>query len=135
MAEEQLSWEKKNDLDETKRAVGKILRRWPWILVSLVIALFVAYLFNRYETPLYMTYAKIITRKFYENSGNAGFVLDRQNLFTPNIEVWQEIPLLKSFDKINATIERLDFDVSYFAKGQLKTTEIYKNAWFVSNFL
>lgn len=130
MEEAHNTWENKDDLGDVKKILGKILRRWPWILLSLAIAVFVAYLFNRYETPIYVTRAKIITRKFYENEGNASYVLDRQNLFRPNIEVWQEIPLLKSFDKMNSTIEMLNFDVAYFARGKLKTTEIYKNSWY-----
>jgi len=124
-------WERKDDLDDVKKILGKILRRWPWILLSLAIAVFIAYLFNRYETPIYVTRARIITKKFYENAGSASFILDNQKLFGSNTEVWQEIPLLKSFDRINATIDRLDFDVAYYAQGQLKTTEIYENVWFM----
>jgi len=130
MVEEHKTWETQDDLGDIKKILGKILRRWPWVLASVLFTVFVAYLFNRYQTPLYMSYAKIISKKFYENAGSAGYVLNNQNLFRPNIEVWQEIPLLKSFDKMEAAIEQLNFDIGYYAKGKLKTTEMYGNVWY-----
>jgi hypothetical protein len=40
--------------------------------------------------------------------------------FRNRIEVFQEIPLLKSQDKIDATLQRLNFGVEYFAEGRVK---------------
>ena len=39
-------------------------------------------------------------------------------------EVYEEIPILKSPKRIEAALDKLDFDISYFAKGIVKTVQL-----------
>jgi tyrosine-protein kinase Etk/Wzc len=42
--------------------------------------------------------------------------------------IYNEIEILKSYKLIGKTIQALDFDVSYYAKGNIRELETYKNA-------
>ena len=50
---------------------------------------------------------------------------ETQVMLQENLQISQEIPLLKSQDRIQETLDRLDFNVSYFLVGRLKASEIY----------
>jgi capsular exopolysaccharide synthesis family protein len=125
-------WEEQDNLKAVRKYGGLVLRRWYLVAGSLLIALFAAWLINRYETPLYQINAAIITKKFEEDR-SAGLLSGLPygaSYFTQRIEVFQEIPLLKSNDKIEQALRLLDFDVSYFAEGEIKTSEIYGDMFF-----
>lgn len=101
----------------------KISRRWPIIIIVFAFFTTLGILYNRYASPVYAIQGQFITKKFTENKsiipgmGDAGYFLGARQ------EVYEEIPLLKSNAKIEETINRLNFRVSYFAQGYVKTVE------------
>ncbi|MGK7394254.1 MAG: polysaccharide biosynthesis tyrosine autokinase [Candidatus Cyclobacteriaceae bacterium M3_2C_046] len=126
---ENKQFENTDNLADVKKFLGKILRRWYWVALSLIIALTIAFLLNRYETPVYVIKASIITKKFEDrSSGMIPYMFDGDNFFRNRIEVFQEIPLLRSQDKIRETVNRLDYNVAYYVEGNIKTSEMYKNS-------
>lgn len=125
--EEKTQFEQPEKPNELLKFLRKILRNWVWILCGLIVSLVIAYLIVRYEDPIYQVKVSFVTKKFEESgSGTLGGIIDG-NPFRQRIEVFQEIPLLKSEDKIRETLRRLDFDVSYFTVGRFKTTEVYRD--------
>lgn len=127
MAEER-NLENTDNFAEARKFIGRLLRRWYWIVGSVLIALTLAYLFNRYEDPIYVVKASFITKKFDQGTGTKlDGVLDGE-VFRQQIEVNQEIPLLKSQSKIDETLSRLNFGISYYVEGNLKTAESYQNS-------
>jgi len=124
---EQLNWEKKDSLEDVKIILAKILRKWHWIIVALVLTLSLAFLYNRYQDPVYVVQSSFISRKFDNREVNLVPRLTELGL-TERIEVFQQIPLLKSEKRIYETLSRLDFDISYFVEGRLKTTELYQSS-------
>jgi len=44
-------WEQPDSFKQLRKYSGLILRRWYFVLASLLIALFVGWFINRYETP------------------------------------------------------------------------------------
>ncbi len=123
---EQINWEKKDSIEDIKIILAKILRKWYWIVLALIIAIISAFLFIRYQDPVYVVKASFISRKFDSRGASVLPTLSDVGGFNDRIEVNQQIPLLKSENRINETINRLGFDVSYFVEGRLKTTELYK---------
>ncbi|HET8860538.1 exopolysaccharide transport family protein [Marivirga sp.] len=103
--------------------LGKILRRWPYIILFFAISTTLGILYNRYANPVYSIQGQFITKKFTENKSIIPGLVDAGYFLGGTQEVYEEIPLLKSNDKIEETINRLNFRVSYFAEGYIKTTE------------
>jgi len=101
----------------------KILRRWPFIILFFAFSTTLGILYNRYANPVYSIKGQFITKKFTENKSVIPGLVDAGYFLGGTQEVYEEIPLLKSNDKIEKTIKRLNFRVSYFAEGYVKTVE------------
>ena len=113
-------------MEDAKIILAKVLRKWYWVLFCLIIAIAAAYLYIRYQDEVYVVRASFISRKFDDRQVNVMPEMTDVGRFTERIEVNQQIPLLKSEERITETLNRLDFDVTYVAEGRLKATELYK---------
>jgi len=123
---EQLNWEKKDILEDVKIILAKILRRWYWVVLVFIISLLVAFTYIRYQDEIYVVNTSFITKKFDQRDVNIVPALSGMS-FADQIEINQEIPLLKSESRISETLNRLDFGVTYMVEGRLKTTELYQS--------
>lgn len=123
---EQINWGKRDNLEDVKIILAKILRRWYWVVLTLAIAIIAAFLYIRYQDRVYVVKASFISRKFDDRRVNLVPNLSDVGGFNERIEVYQQIPLLKSEERIKETLDRLEFDVTYMVEGRLKTTELYK---------
>lgn len=121
----QQQWDSSNGFDDVRKFIGKVLRKWYLVAGILVVIMAGAFYLNRYSPRVYVINASFITKKFDQNRmGQLAGVIE-EDMFMQTMEVNQEIPFLKSQDKIEETLRRLDFGVSYFIEGRFKTTEIY----------
>jgi capsular exopolysaccharide synthesis family protein len=103
----------------------KLIRRWPYILSFFLVSILIGYSFNRYFTPVYAIKGRITTSKFSNKSSSIVPGLVDADFFLSGLtEVYEEIPILKSPKRIEATIDKLDLRVSYFAQGTVKTMEL-----------
>jgi capsular exopolysaccharide synthesis family protein len=111
--------------DQFKKYLVNILVRWPYILGVFLVSLLVAYGFNYYQDPVYSIKARITTKKFSTTPTTPVPGLVDASFFTKGVtEIYEEIPTLKSRKRIEATVDRLDYRVSYFSVGLVKTVEI-----------
>lgn len=101
----------------------KILRRWPLIILFFAFSTTLGILYNRYANPVYSIRGEFITKKFQQNKSIIPGLIDADFFLGGSQEVYEEIPLLKANPKIEETINRLNFRVSYFAEGYVKTVE------------
>ncbi len=106
---------------------GRIFRilwsRWYWITGCIIIALTVAYIYLWYTPPVYSTSASL---KFEDKS--SGMDLISQNsaysYIKPN-KLLSEGLVIQSRDVLLNAISQLDYKISYFLKGRVRTTDIY----------
>jgi capsular exopolysaccharide synthesis family protein len=117
--------------DFVKKYGLKLLRRWPKILLFFIISLLLGYAVNRYATPVYLVKARITTKKFSEKPETPIPGLVDASFFLNGLtEVYEEIPILKSPKRISATLDKVDFRISYFSKGIVKNSENLKGFGF-----
>lgn len=115
-----------------KKHFQNVLFRWPYILGFLLLALLVAYGFNYYQDPVYKIKARITTKKFSNVPTSPVPGLVDASFFTKGVtEIYEEIPTLKSPSRIEATVDRLDYCVSYFSVGLVKSVESMKGQGYV----
>jgi capsular exopolysaccharide synthesis family protein len=108
-----------------KKYLLRLLRRWPIIVSFFLVALLIGFAINRYSTPKYLITARITTKKFSNKQTTMVPGLVDASFFLAGLtEVYEEIPILKSRQRIEATLDRVDFEVSYFAKGLVKESEL-----------
>lgn len=106
-----------------KRVVFRAIRFWYLIVLSLLLALTIAYVINRYSGRIYPVRASIIIKENDENAG-AKFLYNNE-LINPYRNFYNELFIMKSYPLLQEVMEDLNFDVSLFREGEIKTSEYY----------
>ena len=106
-----------------KRIVDRIIRFWYVIGISLLVALVIAYLINRYTPRIYPVKASIIIKEGEENVG-AKFLYDN-TILSPYRNFFNELYIMKSYPLLQEVMESLGFEISLYREGEIQTTEYY----------
>ena len=107
----------------------KYVRFLPLFLLSVAFALFIAYVYLRYATPIYSSGGTLLIKSEQTGGGrNDKFEDVFVNSRTSNIQ--SEIEVLKSRPLMERVVNRLGLQFSYFVKGKIKTVNIYKQGPF-----
>ncbi|MCW5898889.1 MAG: polysaccharide biosynthesis tyrosine autokinase [Flavobacteriales bacterium] len=109
------------DIRYILRVVGK---NWYFVVVSLILASILSYLYS-YKLPIiYGASTQLLLKdretydyqaQMYKSLGYAGLYGDLVN----------QKRVLTSYDLINTTLSKLDFDISYFIVGRFKTSQVH----------
>lgn len=119
-----------------KKILSSYTKRWPWFLLSLLLALSLAYIYIRYTTPQYEAYAKVKIVSDEEGAG-AGAVFKDLSMFSDAeaTRIEDEVAVVTSRTIIKDVIEELDLNIQFFVQGRIHETELYDNAPFNMNFI
>jgi len=103
--------------------------RWYWIAACVVIALIISKLYLWYTPPVYQTSAslKLEDTNPVINTGGQGSMQNYN--YTDKIQA--ESFVIRSNDVISNAVKTLDYKISYYIKGRVRTTETYPNIPFV----
>lgn len=107
-----------------KEFIFKYLRYWPMFLAFILIALAIAFIKLRYATPIYAVKGSLFVNK-QNNNGNAATDLQTMFLFPDNVNLKNELEILKSKPLLKRVAENLDLQITYFNKGNVRTTNVY----------
>jgi len=121
---------------DVKKLIYKIASKWFWLVISLFIAFSIAYFINKYTDPVYNTSATILlTDKDNALVSGVENIIEEMGLFkkTRKKVVENEVGILESYTLNSCAIKELNFRVSYFAIGRIRTPEIYNTSPFVVN--
>lgn len=106
-----------------KRVLYRALRFWYLIVLSLLVALTAAFLINRYSTRIYPVTASIIIKEAEDISG--GELLYNNPLVSFKRNYLNEIYIIKSYPLIQSVLQNLNFGVSFYKEGNIRTSEAY----------
>jgi uncharacterized protein involved in exopolysaccharide biosynthesis len=114
---------------DINRVISVVIRRWYVILTCIVVALAVAYIQLRYTKPLYTATLQI---KVEDDKGNQVGDLFRYGRISGRIEnqLKTESQIFKSRTLGIHTLKNLGYDIAYFQKGQIVTSELYPFPYF-----
>ncbi|MBK7172700.1 MAG: polysaccharide biosynthesis tyrosine autokinase [Bacteroidales bacterium] len=117
-----------NDFNTILRMV---LRNYYLFIISIVIALGLGFLKNRYSIPVYQITSSLLIKED-SKQGGGGNVNDFLNssLFGKNQNFQNELWVLQSTPVFEQTIKNLDLSVSIFKKEKLQDFDMYKSAPF-----
>jgi tyrosine-protein kinase Etk/Wzc len=108
-----------------KDLLFKYLRFLPLFIISIALALLVAYIYLRYTTPIYASSGALIVKDDNGSSANNTdrfqqlFVLDNSMNLKNEIEIIRSRPLLKR------VVENLNLNLTYYVVGKIKESNIY----------
>jgi capsular exopolysaccharide synthesis family protein len=112
----------KSDQGETiKKEIRKYFRYWYWFALGILLAVLGGNLYLRYTPKIYSTSAKIkiLNKTKGLELPSSAFVFNRSNI---NLE--NEIEILKSYGIIEEVVKALDLTVEFYEEGNVLTTEI-----------
>ena len=107
-------------------AIRLVLKYWYLFVISIAICVPLGNLYLKYVKPMYNIRTTVLI-KDQENKQIMDEILSEYKLETDR-NIYNEIEILKSYKLIGKTIRALDFDISYYAKGNIRELETYRKA-------
>ncbi|MDB5273812.1 MAG: wzc [Chitinophagaceae bacterium] len=107
-------------------ALRIVIRYWYLFVISLVVIIPLGNLYLKYVKPMYNIKTTVLI-KDQKNKQIMDDILSEYKLETDR-NIYNEIEILKSYKLIGKVIHSLDFDISYYAKGNIRELETYGNA-------
>jgi len=107
---------------EIRYVVAKYIRYWPWYALFIIILLISTFLFHRYTVDEYEVTGSMIIKT---NTSPEARILDRSNIFSSGINLENDILRLRSKNLAHEALQKVHFDVEYFAKTNIKAIELY----------
>jgi tyrosine-protein kinase Etk/Wzc len=111
-----------------KKWFSRMLKLWPWFLLSLFACLSLAYLYLRYTNPVYNAVASIIVKdekkgaELMDNSMMKEIGLGGNNKLVEN-----EIEVLRSYDLMEAVVNNLQLFTSVHHIGRIRDVAVFGN--------
>ena len=116
-----------------KRLLLPVIKGLPWILAFMLFFFLFAFRMLYYATPIYEGISKIKLADSREGASNAN-LYKNFDYFVNSTQIEAEVELLKSQELISATLDSLDFDVTYFRIGKIRNMDMYHETPFLVLF-
>ncbi|TVZ16951.1 GumC family protein [Maribacter sp. MAR_2009_72] len=115
--------DKENSFDFIK-FLKRFLSYWPFFLISVLITLFVGYLYLRYAPIVYASVTKV---KIIDDSSETDIAKDPLSMVWSDskINMDNEIAVMQSYRLLGQVVDSLDLNVAYYNVGSIKTSEIW----------
>jgi capsular exopolysaccharide synthesis family protein len=107
------------------------LRNWYWFVLSLVVCMAVGKIYLRYMVPVYNIQSRLLVKQNNQGSAGGSDPMSQINLDNSNNDVVNAIEILKTRLLMRRTVRELNLNISYFMKGLVKSTELYRTAPFI----
>ena len=109
------------------------LSRWYWIAATVGIASCIAWLYLWYTPPIYQTGASLKLEDSDRSVSKGNQMVAQNYNYTDKIQA--ESFTIRSNEVILNAVKTLDYKISYYLKGRVRTTELYPNVPFIIEIL
>lgn len=109
-----------------KRIWYRVIRYWYFIVISVVVSLVMAFVYNRYSSKIYVVSASIIIKES-EEAGQTAELLYNNPLINAYRNFLNEPYIIKSYPLLQEVVDSLGITVALFKEGNIKTSELYKS--------
>lgn len=117
---------------DIKGLVFIFLNHWYLFLISVVIALAIGFVINRYKTKVYQTTGTILIKDNRSSLDPTAIMTRVSYGSSQNVE--NEMAILKSYSLIERVIKKMNIEVIYMSKGRVASKELYKTRPFLVEF-
>lgn len=122
-----------------KYLVAKVVGNWQWFALSLILCVGVGVLYLLYGIPTFTVTARVMVNgsNAHKITGSATEtdLLGKLGLFSQDIDVNNEIQQIQSRSMIEQAMHDLQYNVQYWAQGDIRFAESYKRSPFYINLL
>lgn len=120
---------------DIKDIILEYLKYWYWFLLSILVFMALAYVYNRYATPMYEVNSKIQIVEEKGTSPEMSVFKDLDFLGGKQSEVEDEIEVLNSRSNFIEVVKNLKCNISFTQLGNIKDSELYGNVPLTLSFL
>jgi len=106
-----------------KVLIFKFAQNWYLFVLTVFVALVVAFLFNNYTAPVYEVDTTLLIKQ--GPSANDPSRVIGLGMFNQTKSIENEIAKLRSFTHIYEVVQHLDFEVAYFEEKGMVRRELY----------
>ncbi|WP_010136838.1 GumC family protein [Ochrovirga pacifica] len=118
---------------DIKGLVYRYLRYWPLFILMVICTLALAFAYLKSKNNLYQATSKI---QILDNKETPSFSLDLKGLLGKSkVNLDNEIAVIKSYRVVEQVVRKLSLNVSYYAKGNLVTRQVFKPPFHVKHSL
>lgn len=107
----------------------KMLSKWHWFAIAIVVAMIAAFIITKYSVPQYEATATLLIK---DNDGIMGQMNMLNNVFSNRSQVnfQNEIGTIQSLTMVKRAIKALGFHTTYYCRENMRYVDIYKDAPF-----
>ena len=130
-----------NHQDDNEISIMEILftymRYWKWFVLSVILAVIIAFIYFRYTVPVYnVTSTVILKHEKNRGSGMGGNLgglgsLDGLDMMGSISSVENETYVIRSKSAVRTVIDRLNLHTSYIVQGRVKSSDMYNESPFI----
>jgi capsular exopolysaccharide synthesis family protein len=121
---------------DLRSLLSTYLRYWKWFVISLLVAMSLAYVHLRYTVPQFSASAKIQIMEDKNSSSELSVFRDLNVFSGSKTRIEDEIEILNSRANFIQVIKELGVNIKYVIQGNLKDDELYGETFpFNINFL
>ena len=106
-----------------KVLIFKFVKHWYLFVLTVFVAIIVAFLFNNYTAPVYEVDATLLIKQDQSMADPSRAI--GIGLYSQNKSIENEVVKLRSFSHVFKVIQHLDFEVSYFEDRGMVRRELY----------
>lgn len=102
------------------------IHNWYFFLITLLLTVFGAYLFNRYTIPVYDVNSTLLIEEGQQSSYISTNQLTQGFGLNPALQsIDNQINILSSYTLIQRSLNELDFGIEYYVRGKINKTSLY----------
>ena len=113
-----------DDIIDFKQFIFKIINNRYLFMLSLLVAILIAFLYNRYTPEVYKVETSILINNINTIENPTDLLYDK-GIKNKNMSLENKELILKSYPLISSVLLDLNFDITYYIIGNIKTTETY----------
>ena len=109
-----------------KMLIADILSYWWLFVVAVLLALATVYIIHRYTPAVYRSSLTLLVDERGSDKTQAN-MMEGFGLSSAMRTLENQIAILTSWEMMRKTVAELDFDISYYKTGRVKSSELYGN--------
>ncbi len=109
-----------------KKLIADILSYWWLFVVAVLLALATVYIIHRYTPAVYRSSLTLLVDERGSDKTQAN-MMEGFGLSSAMRTIENQIAILTSWEMMRKTVAELDFDISYYKTGRVKSSELYGN--------
>ena len=113
------------DFDDLLFVWGVFVKNWYLVVALSLFGWGIGYMYSHQLTNVYMVRTQVLLQS--EEAKGIQSNLVGNSYYDLYQDMTNQRRVLASYDMIEAALKKLDFNISYFIVGRIKTTEVYRD--------